>query len=63
MTEATLEDTTVITSNVRTSIPNKEQYKCPPMSFKPRRSMCPPGTEILLKKILRSQTLRIRRLR
>jgi len=42
-------------------MPNQEQYKCPPMSFKPRRSMSLPGTEILLKKILRCQTLRIRR--
>jgi len=37
MTEATHEDTTVITSNVRTSKPNQEQYMCSPMNFKPRR--------------------------
>jgi len=37
MTEATHETTTVITSNVRTSKTNQEQYKHPTMSFKPRR--------------------------
>ena len=37
MTEATHEDGIVITSSVRTFQPNQEQYKCPPMSFKPRR--------------------------
>ena len=37
MTEATHEDTTVITSNIRTSKPNQDQYKHPTMSFKPKR--------------------------
>jgi len=36
MTEATHEDMTAITSNVRTSKSNQEQYKCCPGSWKPR---------------------------
>ena len=37
MTETTHEDATVLTSNVKASQPDQEQYKCPSMSSKPRR--------------------------